>query len=169
MVENLKCWTNRLMLWDITVWHFPSGGNPYNYLWPSDIFQLAETHNWTTYDRITFSINENQPVGFFLRPSDIFHQTETQRWIFCDRLTFSIRCKPTIWLFVTVWHFPTGRNSPLDYLWPSDIFQHHSLVLDYFLPQMQIVENVRFALSWVWKMCDNVSHFPHLNFEHFPA
>ena len=143
-------WKPTLWLF-VTLWHFPT------------------SRNSQTYDRVTFSIKWKLTSGVFLRPSDIFHQTETQRGIFCDRLTFSIRCKPTIWLFVTVWHFPTGRNSPLDYLWLSDIFQHHSWVLDYFLPQMQIMENVRFALSWVWKMCDNVTHFPHPNFEHFPA
>ena len=138
----------------VIVWHFPTNRNQ-----PFDILRLKVWH---------FPSQGNYSFEF-LWPSDIFHHKETHHWIFCDRLTFSIRCKPTIWLFVTVWHFPTGRKSPLDYLWPSDMFQHHSWVLDYFLPQMQIVGNVRFALSWGWKMCDNVSHFPHLNFEHFPA
>ena len=104
LVEHLKCWTNRLMFWDITIWHFPSGGNPpYDYLWPSDIFQQAETHNWTTCD-ILHQIKTNQWVFFttvwhfpsnrnskmdFLWPSDIFHQVQTHHMTICDRLTFS--------------------------------------------------------------------------------
>ena len=143
MVENLKCWTNRLMLWDITVWHFPSGGNPHDYLWPSDIFQLAETHNWTTYDRVTFSIKWKLTSGFFY-----------------DRLTFSIKQKLKDGFFVTVWHFPSGANPPYDYLWPSDIFQlvetHHWTTCDRLTFSNTIHEcwTVSYLKCRSWKMSD---------------
>ena len=98
--------------------------------------------------------------------------------------------------FLTVVHFPGSQKPCLYYIWPSHIFQqqesliytvydcrtfsssilllmedflHHLRGMDYFLPKILSLENVRYAVSWVWNLCDNVALFPHLNLGHFPA
>ena len=147
----------------MTVVHFPGSQKPcLYYIWRSHIFQQQENLIFTVYDGSTFS-----------------------------RVT-----KVLSILHMTVAHFPAARTRHLYCLWRSHIFQqqenviytvydgrtlssgnitvmedflHHLRVMDYFLPKILILENVRYADSWVWNLCHNVALFPHLNFGHFPA
>ena len=129
-------------------------------------------------------------------PSHFFQCTETLYCTLYDGSTFSRVKKALSLLHMTVEHFPTAQKPCLHYIWLSNIFQqqeslfstvydgrtfsreclllmedflHHLRGMDYFLPKILILENVRYAVSWVWNLCDNVALFPHLNLGHFPA
>ena len=124
---------------------------------------------------------------YYMWPSNIFHIVETDDCTMCDRRTFSILLKVAILLYVTVEHFPHSRNQWLYYMWLSKTF-HTTKSRNYTFcdrrtnsakqkphygnchtPNMSVglfqtrkfgVENVRFAVSLVWKMFDmsNIFH-----------